>query len=138
MTHYIGKPCKQGHSGKRYVSTRSCVECQRLSFTQQYAADPDKVKQYVRRWQEKHPEHRAVIEANREASKAKRTPAWADKQSIAAIYAVAAAWRVAGFDVQVDHEIPLRGKLVSGFHCESNLRIIPTRDNQRKRNHYGN
>ena len=27
MTHYDGSPCKNGHDGKRLVSTRQCVDC---------------------------------------------------------------------------------------------------------------
>lgn len=26
-TKYLGKPCRHGHSGLRYVSTGGCVDC---------------------------------------------------------------------------------------------------------------
>jgi hypothetical protein len=32
----------------------------------------------------------------------------------------------------VDHEIPLKGKYVSGLHVETNLRIIPAVENLKK------
>jgi hypothetical protein len=28
---YIGAPCRHGHAGERYASTRACVECMRSS-----------------------------------------------------------------------------------------------------------
>lgn len=30
---YIGEPCKRGHDGRRYRSSRACVECQRMRDT---------------------------------------------------------------------------------------------------------
>lgn len=36
--------------------------------------------------------------------------------------------------MSVDHEIPLRGRLVSGLHVLENLRVIPRSDNQKKSN----
>jgi hypothetical protein len=36
----------------------------------------------------------------------------------------------------VDHTIPLKGKMVSGLHIESNLRIITDKWNARKGNKY--
>ena len=29
LVRYMGKPCKRGHVGERYVSTGRCVECDR-------------------------------------------------------------------------------------------------------------
>lgn len=29
--YYTGNPCHQGHHAERYISTKVCVECQRLS-----------------------------------------------------------------------------------------------------------
>lgn len=61
------------------------------------------------------------------------TPPWANMSAIYAIYKDAQARRASGEDVEVDHEIPLQGKLVSGLHVESNLRIRSRKFNRDKR-----
>ena len=33
-----GEPCKHGHPGLRYASTRGCVECMRIQSAKQVAA----------------------------------------------------------------------------------------------------
>jgi len=52
-----------------------------------------------------------------------RSPAWRDKDAIAAVYREAERiTRDTGIPHDVDHEIPLHGKLVSGLHVHNNLR----------------
>lgn len=64
----------------------------------------------------------------------RRTP-WADPAAIAAIYAEARRLTVdTGVPHHVDHIIPLKGERVSGLHVESNLRVLPRRDNILKSN----
>ncbi len=50
------------------------------------------------------------------------------------VYRVAANLRLFGFDVHVDHVIPINGGMVSGLHVESNLKIIPAKMNLSKGN----
>lgn len=71
----------------------------------------------------------------RHASKMKRTPAWADQQAIQSVYEECRRLtRSSGLEYQVDHIIPLQGRLVSGLHVENNLRIIPAVENRQKHN----
>ena len=95
---------------------------QRLSKKKRYAADP------VR-----------VLAANkaRRVARDQRLPPWADLDAIEAVYRKAA--RIAeltGEPVHVDHDIPLRGKLVSGLHVANNLVIRHAVENLRKSNHF--
>ena len=62
--------------------------------------------------------------------KAKRTPKWANLEKIKKFYINCPD----GYEV--DHVIPLRGKLVSGFHVESNLQYLTKFQNGSKNNSY--
>jgi hypothetical protein len=57
-------------------------------------------------------------------------PLWADPLAIAKIYARCPPGH------HVDHEIPLRGRLVSGLHVETNLQYLPASENHRKHNKF--
>ncbi len=75
--------------------------------------------------------------AQRKAAKLLRTPAWADKEAIRAVYALARKRTVkTGIPHHVDHVIPLQGETVSGLHVDGNLRIITATENIRKKNHW--
>lgn len=62
--------------------------------------------------------------------KQKRTPKWANLEKIKEFYINCPN----GYEV--DHVIPLRGKLVSGLHIESNLQYLTKFQNSSKNNSY--
>lgn len=74
------------------------------------------------------PEHQAHLSAIRRARKSHATPLWADREKIRVIYEM----RPDGYEV--DHIVPLAGKLVCGLHCEFNLQYLTKAENARKRN----
>jgi len=74
----------------------------------------------------------SAYEARRRARELKATPAWADHQKIAVVYANAVYLRSIGIDVQVDHVLPLQGRLVCGLHVENNLQLILASENRKK------
>jgi hypothetical protein len=78
--------------------------------------------------------------AKRRAAKIQRTPAWLtvdDLWMLEQAYELAALrTKMFGFSWHVDHIIPLQGKLVSGLHVPTNVRVIPGADNVRKANRY--
>ncbi len=59
-----------------------------------------------------------------------RTPLWSNATAIKQFYEA----RPAGCDV--DHIIPLRGKLASGLHVLENLQYLPRRKNLSKKNNF--
>ena len=116
------------------------------------AENADKIAVIQRRWIDNHPEKKAAsdrrwLENNRGKARAQRakrekairrqTPPWADLVAIEKVY-VKSAEKTAktGIPHHVDHIIPLQGRLVSGLHIKSNLRVIPAIDNIRKSNSY--
>lgn len=86
----------------------------------------------------------AIRQARRSANRAKRRadellrcPKWADKEEIKAVYLEARRLTDAtGIPHHVDHDIPLRGRLVSGLHVHNNLKVMEASENIKKRNGY--
>ena len=65
----------------------------------------------------------------------RNTPQWANAFFIGEIYALARLrTKVTGILWEVDHIIPLNGRLVSGLHVENNLRVITLQANRVKGN----
>lgn len=157
-----GKPCPVGHIGDRLTSNGSCVLCQAKSrikyhadnrksenekrmnrYTKnklvennyckaKYWDNPDVGRDRIRRWRLANPEKVAENTLIRLRHCGDRVPAWADVDKIKEIYKEAKLRRRLGEDVHVDHEIPLRGKRVSGLHVHTNLRVIPAHENLAK------
>lgn len=75
----------------------------------------------------------ASRQAARRAAVRKRVP-WYDSEAVNRVYAEAQARREQGEDVQVDHLVPLRSKLVCGLHVQNNLAVVPRGPNLAKGN----
>lgn len=123
-TYFTGKPCKHGHIESRYVTKGECLRCRRSRYT----TKRDKYLSLNRVWKTKNPKLRLAHNANREAAKLKRTPRWANLEAIKQIYLDCPD----GY--HVDHQIPLRGSAVCGFHVEYNLQYLTAEANLRKGN----
>lgn len=147
---FTGKPCRSCHGTRRYVSDSKCTACASVRRSkyrrQRKASDPEyrrasnaKYRGAHRTLEQDRERKRKlyatslVFRANslarhrcREASLIQRTPAWVDLATIKKIYQSTPA----GY--HVDHEIPLRGRLVSGLHIHTNLRVIPALANLSK------
>lgn len=83
-----------------------------------------------RRWQLNNPEKVRAKNAYERAMRLQRVPVWADKEAIKEFYLNCPA----GY--HVDHEIPLRGKEVSGLHVIENLQYLSAHENMSKGNRY--
>lgn len=71
------------------------------------------------------------------ATKLRATPPWADLDKIKEVYTEAQRLtKLLGIEMQVDHIVPLKGKLVSGLHVHDNLQILTYVENGRKTNKF--
>ena len=154
--YFKGVPCKQGHLAERLVSTKHCVECDRIraaewrlknpgknaAYSREWrAADPQKARASVRRslakWRPANRHKKAAEQRLRYARQLNRTPVWADKDKIAEFYELAGLLTADTNEVwRVDHIVPLCGKNVSGLHVPENLQVIAASANYTKSNKF--
>lgn len=107
-----------------------------------YAKNPEQYRRYHKEYQQKNaatlrPKNSARA-MKRLAAKLQRTPSWLnvdDNWIIDQAYELAAIRKkTTGIPWDVDHIIPLQGKLVSGLHVPWNLQVIPASINRSKGN----
>jgi hypothetical protein len=111
-----------------------------------YAQKPQKYRAYNRRYQQEHAEVLRPKNANRTmlriAAKQQRTPKWLSADDLWLMeeaYALAALrTKVTGIAWDVDHIVPLRGKVVSGLHVPWNIQVLPAAINRSKGNKFNN
>jgi hypothetical protein len=151
LYYFTGQPCKHGHIAVRKVCNSACYECHRERQKKYWKANPGKYLKKSREWAEKNrdknnaykakyrknnPEKIYALTRLKQAEKLQRTPAWLTGDDIwmmREIYELAALrTKLTGVKWEVDHIIPLRGKLVSGLHVPSNLQVITQAENRRK------
>jgi len=109
-----------------------------------YLKNLDKIKAKMKIYHKSYKENnRHVLNANdakRHAAELQRTPKWLTKEDINKIKQIYYESRMltleTGVKHHVDHIIPLQGKIVSGLHVPSNLRVITETENVRKNNRY--
>lgn len=115
-------------------------EYQRAYYHSKLKNDPAYIEQNRKcaaDWYKENPE-RAKLTAKAHCTKrrgliAKAMPGWANAGLIKAIYAEAVRkTKETGIQHEVDHIIPLRGKKVTGLHCEANLRVVTKAENRSK------
>ena len=131
-------PAKRARRTKRTAEWRARNPGRAQELDREYYwRDPEKFRAKTLRWQRENPEKSNALVARRAADRIKRTPAWADLKAIAAVYDAAARMRTeTGVAYEVDHVIPLCGRLVSGLHVAENLQILERRANAMKGNRF--
>ena len=88
-------------------------------------------------WKKSNKNKIAFYSAKRRASERNATPAWADLNKIQDFYDTANGLSMlTGIWYHVDHIIPLTNKYVCGLHTQSNLQVIPAKDNLIKKNKF--
>ena len=137
------RDCHKQYVKKAYhekTASDTYREKERLRIRTYHSQNPEK----VRRWYENYKQfNTAKLTANARRyvlMREKRTPRWLQEDDF---WLMEQAYELAGlrtkmfgFPWHVDHVLPLRGKLVSGFHVPHNLQVIPARDNRRKSNRF--
>jgi hypothetical protein len=97
-------------------------------------------REATRKYRQDNPAKVNAWSRKHQLSKRKRTPAWLspdDHWMIEQAYELAQLrTKIFGFEWQVDHKIPLQGRLVSGLHVPHNLQVIPAKTNRSKSNQY--
>jgi hypothetical protein len=108
---------------------------QQITYREQYRLDnPTYFQEYAKA--NKHKVNAST--RKRQAAKLQRTPAWLtdiDHWMIEEAYELAALrTKMFGFSWEVDHVLPLQGKVISGLHTPYNLQVIPMVQNRSKAN----
>jgi hypothetical protein len=136
---FTGIPCIRGHIDFRSTSNGNCYECNRQKsrenrdiFTQysvKYRNTP-KGKATVERYKITGAPRKRATKARRRAREIDAYPSWASFEKILDIYLNCPN----GYEV--DHIIPLQGKLVCGLHVENNLQYLTRKENTSKGNRF--
>lgn len=138
------KTCKKGlHQFKG----KQCLECQSATNAAWYKLNCEKARTYSSTRAKENPTYyTAWVSANRgkvnahsanyKAAKLQRTPKWLTESDCIEInwaYEIASQRTLeTSIPYEVDHIVPLRGKIVSGLHVPWNLQIVTKKKNRQK------
>ena len=132
----ICKQCRKVETRKRYEENKDKISEQCKKY---YSKNKDNIRKYLKNYREANLDAHNSRTAKYRADKLKRTPKWLDEEEffIKEAYELAKLReRCTGIKWHVDHEIPLRGKNVSGLHVPQNIKVIPAKQNLEKSNKY--
>lgn len=129
--------CKSCHSHWRKQYYQDNKEREKALANKWNSNNTERHRQYYNKYynNNRHKEiHRGRV---KQLKRGHRVPDWADMEAIKAVYDEAKRLTLEhGIQYHVDHVIPLQGKLVSGLHVHTNLRVLPAKDNLSKSNTY--
>lgn len=107
-------------------------------YTRKYwAENKDKLSERNLEWRKNNIGRLRTYSIKRKRSTKLRIPKWADMRAINEVYKERKRIELeTGIPHEVDHIVPLHGKLVCGLHVHYNLRVITKDENQAKRNNF--
>ena len=91
---------------------------------------------YQSEWRKSNPGKTSAYRAKRRAALLERTPPWLTKQHLEDIEAFYEWSEYLDGPHEVDHMVPLQGKLVSGLHVPWNLRVLTKDEHKYKLNKF--
>jgi hypothetical protein len=131
---------ERARSAKRRAQQRETInERARARHAERMANDPgyrQSKAAHSLRWIKANPAKALANVSRRDAQKLQAMPSWADKEQIQSFYDLAAAYRRAGVECEVDHIVPLRSPLVCGLHVLANLELLGADRNKSKGNRH--
>ncbi len=127
------KACRKQYYAQLYEDNKDAIDASRVAYRK---ANKEVMASQRNAYRKANPHIINAINAKRKATKLQATPSWANKEHIDSVYLLASINRKAGYDVQVDHIVPLRSDMVCGLHCESNLQLLLGSDNLFKGNRH--
>lgn len=117
-------------NGVRTGFQSACKDCLNARAREEYKEIPSKAETRAK-WKDNNPgKVRNYAATSRVRRLLREAVIWADQKAIEEFYANCPE----GYEV--DHIIPLCGKLVSGLHVENNLQYLPAEENLKKGNRY--
>ena len=120
----------------RRESARRCHEAGYVRRKEWGNNNPERVRNSRKKWIAKNPGKRASDVRSRQLAKSRAEPAWLSKEQknqIAEYYKEAARLtKNKGVPHEVDHIVPIRGKVVCGLHVPWNLQVLTSTENRRK------
>lgn len=100
-----------------------------------YERNKEKIAARNKDYNSRNPHCQSSRKARRRAAEFNAKVSWANDFFIKEIYHLAKTRsKVTGFSWHVDHIVPLNSKVVCGLHVESNLQVIPAKQNASKSN----
>lgn len=130
----LDNPKKRALNANLWVKNN--LEKRRQIANNWVAKNKEQHSKTCKNWKLNNKDKLSVYSVKRRTSKLKSTPLFADLNKIKEIYENAAKMRNKGFNVEVDHIIPLISKKVCGLHVEWNLQIIDATENRKKSNKF--
>ena len=118
----------------RRLNPQKNLACARASYRRRKDHVSEQRKDYRARNRAK----LTALQNKRHAAMLKRLPPWVDIEAIEKVYSECARLRQeTGIRYEVDHDIPLQGRTVSGLHVHTNLKILTASENRSKWNRFG-
>ena len=121
---------KEDQAAYRKQNKEKVLATDRARYNATKEGKRDKMREQYKQTYQRHKASFIAAVRIRRGSMAHRTPAWSQKEEIRVFYANCPHGH------EVDHIIPLQGKLVSGLHVIENLQYLPMAENRSKGNRY--